>query len=183
MNIKRITANEFLARVNNDNDVIIDLRTGVEVANECIGNCVHIPVQDLDPQVLDNTLEQHNAQPKEIFLLCQTGGRANMALDKLKSCTDKNFVVIEGGLTALKSAGANIIKGDSNVISLERQVRIAAGFLVFIGVLLGFTVNTNFYFLSGFVGVGLMFAGISNTCAMGMMLAKMPWNKLDTNKT
>ncbi len=62
-------------------------------------------------------------------------------------------------------------------MSLERQVRIAAGFLVFTGVILGATVNSSFYGLSGFVGAGLMFAGITDTCMMGMLIVRMPWNK------
>ena len=68
-------------------------------------------------------------------------------------------------------------------MSLERQVRIAAGFLVLTGVILGFTVHPGFFGLSGFVGAGLMFAGITDTCAMGMLIAKMPWNQVKQCKT
>ena len=63
------------------------------------------------------------------------------------------------------------------VISLERQVRIVAGSLVFIGVVLGWFVNFEFYGLSAFVGAGLVFAGITDFCGMGLLLAKIPWNK------
>jgi hypothetical protein len=63
------------------------------------------------------------------------------------------------------------------VISLERQVRIAAGAIVLSGVLLACLVNFNFIWLSGFVGAGLIFAGITDFCGMGLLLAKMPWNK------
>ncbi len=62
-------------------------------------------------------------------------------------------------------------------MSLERQVRIAAGFLVLTGVLLGVFLSPAAYALSGFVGAGLMFAGITDTCAMGMLLSRMPWNR------
>lgn len=68
-------------------------------------------------------------------------------------------------------------QGEHSMISLERQVRIAAGSLVLVGVLLGALVNPAGYYLSGFVGAGLTFAGITDTCAMGMLLAKMPWNQ------
>jgi hypothetical protein len=85
-------------------------------------------------------------------------------------------VVIEGGLNNLKEHGLNTEKGAGKIISLERQVRIAAGLLVLIGVLLGTWYNPWFYGLSGFVGAGLAFAGITDTCAMGMALARMPWN-------
>ena len=63
-------------------------------------------------------------------------------------------------------------------MSLERQVRIAAGSLVLVGVLGGTLMHPYFYGLSGFVGAGLVFAGVTDTCAMGMMLARMPWNKV-----
>ena len=65
-------------------------------------------------------------------------------------------------------------------MSLERQVRIAAGFLVLSGVILGFLVHPYAFGLAGFVGAGLMFAGITDTCGMGMILAKMPWNQRST---
>ena len=55
-------------------------------------------------------------------------------------------------------------------------MRIAAGLLVLTGVGLGF-VHPGFFGLAGFVGAGLVFAGITDTCGMGMILARMPWNQ------
>jgi len=69
------------------------------------------------------------------------------------------------------------VEGGGNAISIERQVRIAAGLLVFFGVLLGVWVHPGFLAISAFVGAGLAFAGITDTCGMAMMLAKMPWNR------
>ena len=63
------------------------------------------------------------------------------------------------------------------VVSLERQVRIVAGFLTLGGVVLGALVHPGFYGLSAFVGAGLMFAGITDWCGMAMVLARMPWNR------
>jgi hypothetical protein len=68
-------------------------------------------------------------------------------------------------------------RGASRVISLERQVRIAAGFLVFSGVILSQVVNPAFIWLSGFVGAGLIFAGTTDWCGMGMLISRMPWNQ------
>ena len=73
-------------------------------------------------------------------------------------------------------------RGTVKVISLERQVRIAAGSLVFIGVALGCFVHRGFYGLSAFVGAGLVFAGITDFCGMGLLLAKLPWNKRSTDR-
>ena len=84
---------------------------------------------------------------------------------------------VEGGTLALAEQGLPVVRG-KKTISLERQVRIAAGSLVFIGSILGGLVNPLWFLLSGFVGAGLVFAGITDTCGMAMLLAKMPWNQV-----
>ena len=71
----------------------------------------------------------------------------------------------------------SVVRG-KKIISLERQVRIAAGFLVLVGAALALVVHPYFVGLSAFVGAGLMFAGITDSCGMGMLLAKMPWNRI-----
>jgi hypothetical protein len=102
--------------------------------------------------------------------------RANKVADQLGHLVPHKLVVIAGGIQSLDAVGHPISRGEVNVISLERQVRIAAGSLVVLGVLLGGVVHPGFFFVSAFVGAGLCFAGITNTCGMGLMLAKMPWN-------
>ena len=87
------------------------------------------------------------------------------------------MVNVEGGTLACVEAGLPVVRG-KKAISLERQVRIAAGSLVLLGVLLGWFVHPAFIGLSAFVGAGLVFAGITDTCGMGMMLARMPWNQV-----
>ena len=74
--------------------------------------------------------------------------------------------------------GLPVVRG-KKMVSLERQVRIAAGFLVVLGALLGWFVDPAFVFLSAFIGAGLVFAGVTDTCGMGLMLAKMPWNRVE----
>ena len=69
------------------------------------------------------------------------------------------------------------IEQKAAVISLERQVRIAAGTLGLVGLALGQWVPPWGIALSGFVGAGLVFAGLTDTCGMGMLLARMPWNQ------
>ena len=78
---------------------------------------------------------------------------------------------------AWAEAGLPVIRGTSEVISLERQVRIAAGSIVLTGALLAQSVNPAFIWLSGLVGVGLAFAGITGWCGMGLLIAKLPWNQ------
>ena len=84
---------------------------------------------------------------------------------------------VEGGTLAWDQAGLPVSRG-RKVISLERQVRIAAGLLVLTGAVLALTVHPWWAGLSAFVGAGLMFAGITDTCGMALMLARMPWNQV-----
>ena len=100
-----------------------------------------------------------------------------MAADQLKGQINSELYIIEGGMNAVKQSQIPILQTRKQVMSLERQVRIAAGVLVLTGVVLGTWVNPLAYGLSGFVGAGLMFAGITDTCLMGMLIARMPWNK------
>ncbi len=177
--VTTITASEFQQRYQEAANqlVIIDLRTHAEVDNEYLQGTVHFPVQTLCSQELQDYLDQqHQGADQPIYLLCAGGPRASLAAEKLKADIDAQLVIISGGLNALKALGVGADQGTGNMISLERQVRIAAGSLVVTGALLGLFVSPWFYGLSGFVGAGLVFAGVTDTCAMGMMLARMPWN-------
>ena len=86
------------------------------------------------------------------------------------------MVNVEGGTAAWQAAGLPVVEG-KKTMSLERQVRIAAGSLIVTGVAIGHFVHPGGYGLSAFVGAGLVFAGITDTCGMGMLIAKMPWNR------
>ena len=85
-------------------------------------------------------------------------------------------VIIAGGTKAWIDAGLPVTRSEVQVISLERQVRIAAGSLVLVGAVLGWLVHPGFFGLSAFVGAGLVFAGITDFCGMGLLLARLPWN-------
>jgi hypothetical protein len=88
--------------------------------------------------------------------------------------------VIEGGLNAWRAAGLPSHLDRAQPLPLQRQVQIAAGSLVVLGVLLAVAVSPWFVLLSAFVGGGLVFAGLSGTCALGTLLAAMPWNRVQT---
>jgi rhodanese-related sulfurtransferase len=122
-----------------------------------------------------SSLELQKNQP--VYLLCRSGQRATKAADKFAKEGFSQPVVVEGGTLAWIEANLPVTRGQTRVISLERQVRIAAGAIVLTGVLLARFVNFNFIWLSGFVGAGLIFAGITDFCGMGLLLARMPWNK------
>lgn len=179
MSISTQSAAEFTALFDQQKEavIVIDLRTSAEVQGECLEGCVCLPVQELTPERFNAKLGEVGHAGEPVYLLCQSGKRAQMAVDKLQGKVECPLVIIDGGLNALKAAGVSVKSGMGKVISLERQVRIAAGLLVVLGVVLGAFVSSYFYGLSAFVGAGLMFAGITDTCGMAMCLARMPWNK------
>ena len=111
-----------------------------------------------------------------VVFTCHSGKRAKDAADLAASYHQGPIYVVEGGTVAWEEAGLPIEKG-KGTISLERQVRIAAGCLVAVGTLLGMTLSPWYLVLPLFVGCGLVFAGISDTCGMSLLLARMPWNR------
>lgn len=152
---------------------LIDVRTPAEF------DCVHVqgarllPLDQLNPVAL---AAARAADAPPIYLLCKSGGRATRACDALRAAGLDNATIIAGGTDACITAGLPLVRGTSGIISLERQVRIAAGLLVLTGAILALALNPWFILLSAFVGAGLTFAGITDTCGMAMLLAKMPWN-------
>ena len=166
-----------LIRHRSSTTCVLDVRTAAEVKAFSLPDSLNIPLHELTPERLKTEIASSGKDGSRIYLLCQAGRRAEMAADQLAGHINAELVVIEGGMDALKQTQIPLQTNGKAVMSLERQVRIAAGFLVLTGVLLGTFVNSNFYFLSGFVGAGLMFAGITDTCMMGMLIARMPWNK------
>ena len=150
---------------------VIDVRTPVEFAEVHVPQARSVPLDELKPGLL----QLQKGQP--VYLLCRSGQRATKAAEKFAKEGFDQPVVVEGGTLAWIEANLPVTRGAGKVISLERQVRIAAGAIVFTGVILARLVNFNFIWLSGFVGAGLIFAGITDFCGMGLLLARMPWNK------
>ncbi|MBT5106665.1 MAG: rhodanese-like domain-containing protein [Porticoccaceae bacterium] len=156
---------------------VIDVRTHAEIESESLAGCAHFPLQDLNSAALQSYLQQHSHDSSQpVYLLCASGQRAARAAEQVQGDLDNQLVIVEGGLNALKQLGIEVTKGSGTMISLERQVRIAAGSLVVLGIVLGTAINPGFYGLSAFVGAGLVFAGVTDSCGMGMILARMPWN-------
>ena len=153
---------------------LIDVRTPLEYREVHVAIARNVPLNQLDPVAL---MQARNASASEpLFVICRSGSRGLQACEKFRQAGISNVVNIEGGTLACIESGLPVVR-DMKVISLERQVRIAAGTLVFLGAVLGWSVNPAFIGLSAFVGAGLVFAGITGTCGMGMILARMPWNQ------
>ena len=151
---------------------VIDVRTPGEF------NAAHVngaQLQPLDQLDVASFCKTHGTE-NPVYVLCQSGKRASMAAEKLMSAGHKNVIVVEGGTAAAIEHGLDINYG-KGAISLERQVRIAAGLLAFIGTLAGAFIQPVLLLIPAFVSAGLVFAGITDTCGMNMILSKCPWNK------
>ena len=171
MSPQTITASELPPLLVNQSTVI-DVRTPAEFKAAHVNGAQLHPLDSLDPVAF---CKAHGTD-EPVYLLCQSGKRASMAADRLIQAGHKNIIVVEGGTAAAIEHGLDIAYG-KGAISIERQVRIAAGLLVLAGTLAGAFIHPALLIVPGFVGAGLAFAGITDTCGMAMALAKCPWNQ------
>jgi rhodanese-related sulfurtransferase len=150
---------------------VIDVREFSEFNTERIADAHLLPLSNFERHAdeIDHS--------KPVYLMCRSGNRAKQAAEKLarKGFTDVH--VVDGGMIAWAGADLPVIKGESKTWSLDRQVRFAAGLIGLSGIVLGFLLTPYFFLLSGFVGAGLIFSAVTDTCGMGMVLARIPWNK------
>lgn len=154
--------------------ILMDIREHDEFAREHIQGAVCMPLEQLNTHGLP--AQTGNC----VIFCCQSGGRTQSAcnqLIKLAENSEVEICVLDGGLNNWKAAGLAVEENKKAPLPMMRQVQIAAGSLILLGMLLGSTVSPLFYLLATFVGAGLVFAGVSGFCGMAVLLAKMPWNK------
>lgn len=149
---------------------LIDVRTTGEFESGHISGAYNVPL---------DTLSEHGREiaslKAPVVLVCQSGARAAKAEDQLRAAGMTNIRILEGGMNAWMGAG-QVVKTVKERWSLERQVRLVAGLIVLTSIIVSLWVPAA-RFVAGFLGAGLTFAAISNTCAMGMLLAKLPYNR------
>jgi rhodanese-related sulfurtransferase len=154
---------------------LIDVRTPAEYRESHAQPARLVPLGSLDPEVVMRVRSGSAKDP--LYTICRSGGRGRQAAEKFAAAGYANVVNVEGGTLAWERAGLPMVRG-KKTMSLERQVRIAAGSLVVLGTVLGACLHPAFLALPAFVGAGLTFAGVTDTCGMGMLLARMPWNRV-----
>ena len=160
----------FDFRKSSEHVPLIDVRTPAEYGSVHAKGAVNHPMESLNVDRLPFGKED------EIQVICQSGGRSMKVCQKLEDAGYSNVVNVEGGTSAWQASELPVVEG-KKMMSLERQVRIAAGSLIVIGAAIGQFVHPGGFGLSAFVGAGLVFAGVTDTCGMGMMIARMPWNR------
>jgi rhodanese-related sulfurtransferase len=168
--MRSIDPKQASARLASEANVrLVDVRTPGEFAAVHAEAASNVPLDEVERR-------RGELGGGEVLLICKSGKRASQACEKLEAAGGGNYVVVAGGTDGWIAAGLPVVRG-KGVISLERQVRIGAGSLVLIGAALAWFVNPGWLALPAFVGAGLVFAGVTDTCGMAMMLSRMPWNR------
>ncbi|MGI8670332.1 MAG: rhodanese-like domain-containing protein [Aridibacter sp.] len=149
---------------------LIDVREYGEFANGRVKGAKNVPLGEV------GKLHEELDTSEKVYVMCQTGRRSEQAQDILKAVGFNDVTNVRGGLDAWKNAGFPTEKDENAPWEIERQVRLAAGSLVLAGFFLGM-VHWSFLFITAFVGAGLVISALTNTCTMGIILLKMPWNQ------
>ena len=150
---------------------LIDVREPGEFAGEHIPGATLVALSQFDPRKIPQT------EDTQLVLYCRSGNRSAISAQKLFDAGFESVTHLSCGIGAWKEAGYPTVTNRDAPISLMRQVQIVAGSLVLTGLVLGALVSPWFLLLSGFVGAGLMFSGVTDTCMLGMLLAKLPYNQ------
>ncbi len=161
----------------NKEPLYIDVRTPQEFEAVHISGARNIPLPDLHHYIDElKTISSEHV----ITLVCRTQNRVKIAYEYLANNGITNCGILEGGITAWLAQEKPVIKGQHR-ISLEGQVRAIAGVSILAGVALGFMVYSGFFLLPVIVGVGLLHAGLTDSCLMGMLLSKLPMNRIESS--
>lgn len=169
--LKKIDPLQAKALLDRGGAVLIDIRESDEFAREHVPGAHHFPLSAFD------AADFQDDRGKTVIFHCASGARTAEAAPRILTAGFTEVWQLDQGLAGWKKAGLTTVVNRRMPISIMRQVQITAGSLVLLGVILGFAVSPWFFALSGFVGAGLAFAGISGTCAMASLLALMPWNR------
>lgn len=159
---------------NSEETVLLDVRSPIEFETEHIANSLNVPLDQLESRF------EEVPRKGRLVVICRSGKRAERGAYTLLG---RGFQpqVLEGGMVAWRKAGLPIKEG-KKMLAIERQIQLVVGVGVLTGVLLGVFINPWFLVIPGFFGAGLTFAGLSGTCALGIMLGKAPWNKIENSK-
>ena len=152
--------------------MVVDVRSAAEYVASHIRGSYHVPLATLAAHTRD--IAAHITGP--VVLVCQSGVRAEQARHHLAAVGLDRAHVLDGGLAAYAAAGGDVVVG-ARVWALERQVRLVAGVLVLAGLTAGRFLSPRARLVAGGIGAGLTFSALSDTCAMGAALARLPINR------
>ena len=162
---------EVNARLVAGQAVLVDIREADEFARSHVAGALSRPLSQWEQAHLTVT------PGADVVFTCRSGARTSGACDRLAARVEGSAYVLDGGIDGWARSGLPLEVNRQAPLEIMRQVQIAAGLLVLVGVLLGFTVSTAWFGIAAFVGAGLTFAGLSGFCGMAKLLMLMPWNR------
>ena len=172
--IDTINAVELRQLIDDDPAIrLVDVRTGAEFESLHVPGSFNIPLDTLDAHAKDLADADH-----PVVLVCRSGARATQGCAKLNDAGTHRLHLLDGGIDAWRTAGGDVVRGERSVWALDRQVRLVAGSLSLIGIVLSIFVPRAKW-LAGTVAGGLTFSAVSDTCAMGNALARLRYNRTD----
>ncbi len=178
--VATITAQQLLEMKRRGETIdLIDVRTPAEFREVHVDFARSVPLDRLDPKAM-HAERPSNGMTPPLYVICRSGSRSRQACEKLIDAGLTGVVSVEGGTQACEAAGLPVVRG-KKTISLERQVRLVIGAMVLTGVGMAFfgddALEPIGLGLAAFMGAGLVFAGITDTCGLAMVIAKLPWNQ------
>lgn len=150
---------------------LVDIRDPGEHARERIAQAMNIPLQGLAPIKGDSPVVFH----------CRSGNRTNVNAARLSEACEGEAILMSGGIEAWKAAGLPVVNDRRQPLDIMRQVQLAGGITILLSVLLALAVAPAWTLLAGAVGIGMLHAGLTGSCAMSRLLEPMPWNHRATS--
>jgi rhodanese-related sulfurtransferase len=170
--LHKLSPQQVRERIGDGRAVLVDIREPDEFARSHVRGAQSQPLSTWEKAHLSLDPDA------EVIFTCRSGMRTAGACDRLAARVSGDAFLLDGGLDAWAKAGLPVETNADAPMEIMRQVQIAAGSLVLIGVLLGFLVGPLWFGLSAFVGAGLTFAGLSGFCGMARLLMLAPWNRV-----
>lgn len=155
---------------------LIDVRQPGEFSNVHAVGAKNYPLDQLNP---DAVMNSRTSTEQPLYVICQMGGRSRKACEQFIAAGFRDVVNVAGGTSLWQSQGLPVVRAEKQVMAMDRQVRVAAGFLIAVGSALAATESLRWVGigLAAFVGLGLCYSGATNTCGMATVLGFMPWNR------
>jgi rhodanese-related sulfurtransferase len=170
--LHKLSPQQVRERIDAGQAVLVDIREADEFARSHVKGAQSQPLSTWEKAHLSIDPDA------DVIFTCRSGMRTAGACDRLAARVHGDAFLLDGGLDAWAKAGLSVETDAEAPMEIMRQVQIAAGSLVLIGVILGFLVAPAWFVLSAFVGAGLTFAGVSGFCGMARLLMLAPWNRV-----
>lgn len=152
---------------------IIDVRTPAEFESVHVTVARNCPLDRLDPAAVQAARKDREHEP--LYVVCRSGARGKQACERFMAAGYSNVINVEGGTSACEMAGIAVVKGKKSM-PINCQVQVIVGTLVIVGSALSYF-HPMWIGLVAVMGAGLLFSGLTDSCIMGMMLSRMPWNQ------